>query len=58
MGSSKGIINVDVSQGSELFSEIGNLSFLGFDFLTILDTLAFFFKVVPKILKKENLSIG
>ena len=58
MGSSEGVIDVDVPKGSKLLSEIGNLSFVGFDLLAILDTLAFFLKVVPEILKKEDLSVG
>lgn len=58
MGRSKGVVHVDVAEGGQLLSEFGNLGFIGLDFLAVLDALAFFFDVVPQVLKQQHLTVG
>jgi hypothetical protein len=50
VGSSEGIVDVDLSKRSQLLSELSNFSLISLDFLAVLDTLAFFLKVISEIL--------
>lgn len=57
MGSTKGIIDVDISQRSQRLSELFNSSGVGLDLLAVDLSGAFFFNVESEVLQKNDLAI-
>jgi hypothetical protein len=55
VGSSKSIVNINISILAEGSSECFNIGFLGLDLLSVDFSLTFFSKVESQVLKKSDL---